>query len=81
MPAKSEKQRRFMAAEYGRAKAGKKTKTGMAPAKLHDYMSRPTSSMVGALKGPWGDVGEKRQMEARKLGGFVAPPVCAYKEF
>ena len=81
MPAKSEKQRRFMAAEYGRAKAGKKTKTGMAESKIHEYLTGPKDNMVGALKGPWGDVGEKRQMEARKLGGFVAPPVCAYKEF
>ena len=34
MPAKSRKQQKFMGAEYARAKAGKKTKTGMGKKKL-----------------------------------------------
>lgn len=41
MPAVTEKQRRFMGAELGRAKAGKKTKTGMTTAQLEDYAAKP----------------------------------------
>ena len=37
MPAKSEKQRRFMGAELARRRAGKKTKTGMSEGQLEDY--------------------------------------------
>lgn len=41
MPAVSERQRRFMGAELGRAKAGKKTKTGMSKGQLEDYAKKP----------------------------------------
>ncbi|MGK2964317.1 MAG: DUF3008 family protein [Tepidiformaceae bacterium] len=34
MPAKTEKQRRFMGAELARVRAGKKTKTGMSEKQL-----------------------------------------------
>jgi len=37
MPAKSEKQRKFMGAELARKRAGKKTKTGMSEKKLSDF--------------------------------------------
>lgn len=37
MPSTSEKQRRFMGAEYARAKAGKKTQTGMSKQQLRDF--------------------------------------------
>ena len=37
MPAKSEKQRRFMGAELSRARAGKKTQTGMSEEKLSEF--------------------------------------------
>ena len=37
MPAVSEKQRRFMAADYARAKTGKKTKTGMNKKQLREF--------------------------------------------
>ena len=40
MPAKSEKQRRFMGAELARARAGKKTRTGMSEAKLREFASK-----------------------------------------
>ena len=39
MPAKTEKQRRFMGAELSRARAGKKTQTGMSEDKLSEYAS------------------------------------------
>jgi hypothetical protein len=37
MPAKSKKQRRFMGAELGRKRAGKKTETGMSESQLKDF--------------------------------------------
>jgi hypothetical protein len=40
MPAKSEKQRKFMGAELGRKRAGKKTKTGMSEKKLEEMASK-----------------------------------------
>lgn len=41
MPAKSEKQRRFMGAELGRAEKGQKTRTGMSADKLRDFAKKP----------------------------------------
>jgi len=41
MPATTEKQRRFMGAEYARAQAGKKTQTGMTKQQLKDFASGP----------------------------------------
>lgn len=40
MPAKTEKQRRFMAAELERSRKGKKTRTGMSQAKLRDFAKK-----------------------------------------
>ncbi len=37
MPAKSEKQRKFMGAELDRKRAGKKTRTGMSEKQLKDF--------------------------------------------
>ena len=42
MPAKSEKQRKFMAAELARKRAGKKTKTGMTAKQLKDFTRKKT---------------------------------------
>jgi len=41
MPARSEKQRRFMAADRERAKSGAPTKTGMSVPQLDDYVEKP----------------------------------------
>ena len=41
MPAKSEKQRKFMGAELSRKRAGKKTKTGMSEKQLRDFAKKP----------------------------------------
>ena len=41
MPAKSEKQRKFMGAELERKREGKKTKTGMSEKQLEDFASKP----------------------------------------
>ncbi len=40
MPAKSEKQRKFMGAELERKREGKKTKTGMSEKQLEDFASK-----------------------------------------
>jgi hypothetical protein len=41
MPAKTRRQQRFMQAEYGRAKAGEKTETGMSKSQLRDFAKGP----------------------------------------
>ena len=43
MPARSEKQRRFMGAELERKREGKKTRTGMTEEQLEDFASKPKS--------------------------------------
>ena len=40
MPARSEKQRRFMGAELARKRAGKKTRTGMSEKQLREFASK-----------------------------------------
>jgi len=40
MPAKSDKQRRFMGAELSRTRAGKKTRTGMGESQLEDFAEK-----------------------------------------
>lgn len=52
MPAASERQRRFMGAELGRERAGKKTKTGMSDKQLSDFARKPAGK--GGMR-----VGEK----------------------
>lgn len=46
MPAKSEKQRRFMGAELGRLRAGKKTRTGMSQEQLKDFARSAAASKM-----------------------------------
>ena len=41
MPARTEKQRKFMGAELQRKREGKKTKTGMSEQQLEDFASKP----------------------------------------
>ena len=42
MPAYSERQRRFMGAELGRAEKGERTETGMSKSQLRDFARKPT---------------------------------------
>lgn len=44
MPSVSEKQRKFMGAELGRKRAGKKTKTGMSDKQLSEFASKKKKS-------------------------------------
>ena len=46
MPAKSEKQRRFMGAELARKRKGKKTKTGMSSGQLSEFAKKPVAGML-----------------------------------
>jgi hypothetical protein len=43
MPARTEKQRKFMGAELARKRAGKKTTTGMSEKKLEEFASKKKS--------------------------------------
>lgn len=42
MPSSTERQRRFMGAELGRAERGQSTQTGMSKAQLRDFARKPT---------------------------------------
>jgi len=44
MPAKTEKQPKFMGAELERKREGKKTKTGMSEKQLEDFASKKDKS-------------------------------------
>jgi len=50
MPSVSGKQQRFMGADYARAKAGKKTKTGMSKGQLRDFARKPGRSAGPRLR-------------------------------
>ena len=41
MPSTSDRQRRFMGAELGRKREGKKTRTGMSEKQLEDFAKKP----------------------------------------
>lgn len=41
MPARSEKQRKLMAADRERAREGQQTRTGMSESQLSDYVHKP----------------------------------------
>jgi hypothetical protein len=47
MPAKTEKQRRFMGAELERKREGKKTQTDMSESELEKMASKPDSKKQG----------------------------------
>lgn len=40
-PAKTRRQQRYMGAELGRKRAGKRTQTGMSEAKLREHAHKP----------------------------------------
>ena len=50
MPAKSKAQQRLMGADLARAKAGKKTLTGMGKAKLEEYASTKRKGLPARKK-------------------------------
>ena len=50
MPAVSKRQQRFMGAELGRKRAGKKTKTGMSETQLKEFASTKRSKLPATAK-------------------------------
>ena len=50
MPAKSKAQQRLMGADLARARAGKKTRTGMSEAQLEEYASTPRKGLPAKAK-------------------------------
>lgn len=50
MPAVSQAQQRFMGAEYARAKAGKKTRTGMKASKLREFASTKRKGLPARVR-------------------------------
>lgn len=50
MPAVSGRQRRFMGAELGRKRAGKKTQTGMSEQQLREFASTKQGTLSKALQ-------------------------------
>tara|TARA_B100000745_G_C20032684_1_gene351650 strand:- start:18 stop:683 length:666 start_codon:yes stop_codon:yes gene_type:complete len=50
MPAKTEKQRRFMGAELSRKRKGKKTRTDMTESQLEEFASKQDEDLVDASK-------------------------------
>lgn len=83
MPAVSAKQQRFMGAELGRKRAGKKTRTEMSEKQLEEFATMGKRMKKGNVKSkmpkgaglsPSGDIGAKRQEESVKVGGFKSGP-------
>lgn len=56
MPSSSDRQERFMRAEYGRAKAGEKTETGMSRGQLREWVHADVAqdARKKALRGQMG---------------------------
>lgn len=50
MPAKSEKQRKFMGAELGRKRAGEETQTEMSEKQLEDFATKKAKHGLGHKK-------------------------------
>lgn len=70
MPSVSAKQQRFMGADYARAKAGKKTKTGMSKGQLREFASEnPGSQANRGGSRPHGGVDMKNVGQAKERVG------------
>jgi Protein of unknwon function (DUF3008) len=50
MPSKSQVQQKFMGADLARARAGKKTKTGMSEEQLEDFASTKRKGLPKRVK-------------------------------
>jgi len=67
MPAKTEKQRRFMGAELSRARAGKKTQTGMSEDKLSEFASKSMDAIDAYLHKV--DIPDVKIKPGERIGG------------
>jgi hypothetical protein len=50
MPARSKAQQQLMGADLARARAGKKTRTGMSESQLRDFAATPTKGLPTRVK-------------------------------
>ena len=50
MPSKSQAQQKFMGADLARARAGKKTRTGMSESQLEDFASTKRKGLPKKVK-------------------------------
>ena len=67
MPAKTEKQRRFMGAELSRARAGEKTQTGMSESKLREFASKSMDAIDAYLHKV--DIPDVKIKPGERIGG------------
>lgn len=70
MPAESPAQQRFMGAELARARAGKKTQTGMSASKLEEMAKKPRGGYKKKKKLPTRGSGELTPLGSRTLAGY-----------
>lgn len=68
MPSVSKRQQRFMGAELGRKRAGKKTRTGMSEKQLKEYASTKRKGLPEKKKSQ--DHSEENMMERKKMMGM-----------
>ena len=80
MPAVSKKQQRFMGAELGRKRAGKKTKTKMTEKQLKEYASTPRKGLPEKKKGNPNDHSEENAKERMKMMGGKEMPKKKHKK-
>ena len=69
-PAESPKQQRFMGMDLARARAGKKTKTGMSSSQLEDFAKKPKGGYKKRKKLPTHGSGELTPLGSRTLAGY-----------
>lgn len=50
MPAKTAKQRRMMGVDLARARAGRKTRTGMSESQLRDFAAKPHAGFQAMMR-------------------------------
>jgi hypothetical protein len=65
MPAKSQAQQKLMGADLARARAGKKTRTGMSESQLEDFAKKPKRKKL-----PKRGSGELTPLGSRTLAGY-----------
>jgi len=79
MPAVSQRQQKFMGADLARAKAGKKTKTGMSQDQLEDFAATKRTGLpvTKAAKAPKGAPAKTKLKMKGKKAPKAAPKVMA----
>lgn len=82
-PATSERQRRFMCAELGRKRAGKKTRTGMKEGQLRDFCKKNPAQVIShaqALKLTKKILGYAKKLYRHEQAGVKGNPGAGYHD-